>query len=179
MGHYVQLLVREIEASRRLNEGPLRSVFFGGGAPRAVCWLFGAAFCFWLCSDIARPAAGLGGCSTRLNTTLQLPRLHGLTPRRSRLATWAQHHASAASLTLDSTQMPFSLLASLQARPPCSPSPCWSSCCRRWTGGLGWRLGPRCAAGGGCVADMHAAAHGMSGCALKRLGRRGLCAIAG
>lgn len=32
MGAYVQLLVREMEASRRLNEGPLQTVFFGGGA---------------------------------------------------------------------------------------------------------------------------------------------------
>ena len=32
MGAYVQLLLREVEASQRLNEGPLLSVFFGGGA---------------------------------------------------------------------------------------------------------------------------------------------------
>ncbi|PRW32956.1 activating signal cointegrator 1 complex subunit 3 isoform B [Chlorella sorokiniana] len=33
MGAYVQLLLREMEASRRLNERPLQSVFFGGGTP--------------------------------------------------------------------------------------------------------------------------------------------------
>lgn len=31
MGQYVQLVIREIEASQRLNARPLRSVFFGGG----------------------------------------------------------------------------------------------------------------------------------------------------
>ena len=38
MGQYVQLLLREMEASARLNRDPLRSVFFGGGASR-----------FWSC----------------------------------------------------------------------------------------------------------------------------------
>lgn len=42
MAAYVQLLVRELEASQRLNEGPLQTVFFGGGAlgllpPGLVC----------------------------------------------------------------------------------------------------------------------------------------------
>ena len=33
MERYVDLLIREVEASRRLNQaGPLQSVFFGGGA---------------------------------------------------------------------------------------------------------------------------------------------------
>ncbi len=31
MGQYVQLVVQEIEASRRLNRAPLQTVFFGGG----------------------------------------------------------------------------------------------------------------------------------------------------
>lgn len=48
MGAYVQLLLREVEASQRLNEGPLQSVFFGGGAFTGVAGLK-PPFCAELC----------------------------------------------------------------------------------------------------------------------------------
>lgn len=43
MGQYVQLVIREIEASQRLNARPLRSVFFGGGEPERLLGAQGQA----------------------------------------------------------------------------------------------------------------------------------------
>lgn len=38
MQRYVEMVVQEIAASRRLNRQPLQSVFFGGGEARSLMW---------------------------------------------------------------------------------------------------------------------------------------------
>lgn len=46
MADYVDLLCREIRATRRLNHrGPLKTVFFGGGEGPCACWACPIAAC--------------------------------------------------------------------------------------------------------------------------------------